>query len=330
MDLVCHMTKCSPTSMVQSVRIASFISNTLNLPLFHYDDQWEHFNQATANNALRRLILVNSPTGFASADMRWRVAELVHRSVETIFVQNDYKMKPPSQIKNYNEKTHEYTPGLSADYYGLHLWTAVPEAERGMLGRAAKRTYINWSELSYKPIPEAVQRGARKGGLVYWGAFRKGREPMFERYFNTDEYDVTISCPTVGRKKFLPHVGDGVQFEKPFRNLHEQLLGYNTTIYIQDKHSNTTYCSPGNRLYEALSAGVAVLVHWASAETLKKAGFVNVDDYVVRNAQEVGAKLLHAGQIAAKQHNEWHIDPNALTHRLREIANEPCIPQRRR
>jgi len=311
-DLVCHITGCGKNSMVASVRIARFVAEQLNLELFHEEEMIA--DVLDRYPAIRNFIFINSPTGFASAEMRDTVAELVHRAERSIFVQNDYKMKPPSQIKNYNERKYNEPHGGSSTFYNMDLWTAVPAVLSG-LGKQAVRQYIDWGKLSYRPI-ESVQEDHFLD-FIYWGAFRKGREKAFSQYLNVDGFHISSSRQSA--KHWHPLTPNALLLV-PFRNLVTELTRYKATVYLQDEFSNKTYCSPGNRLYEALSAGVAVFVARESISTLEQAGFELCDDFIVSSSEDIKNKIVTWKRIAAWQRAHWARDfRTELAIRLDEI-----------
>ena len=320
MDLVCHMTKCTPTSMVASARIARFIADTLHLPLLHTVEEIEHVRLQVADKGLRRFILVNSPTAFAPQEMRLAVADFVHSSEEAIYAHNDYKLRPPSQCKSQNLRKHGYTPGESIDYYGMRLWTNMPVREQDL--------YINWNELTYNPQPQPTQ--PRKHGLVYWGALRKGREDRIRRFFNTDAYPTVISTAGQSVKKFREFAHASTQYVTQFKNMPADLTQFEATVYIHDKFNDHVYNSPPNRFYEAVSAGLALFVHQPCVYSLERAGYTVQPAWIVRNSDEIAKRLPYAASIARDQAIAWQRDVRpGLVDQLQQLQAHPVQPQRR-
>lgn len=302
MGIVFHLTKCSPTSMVASCRIAKFISEQLGIELIHTPDQIGAVMRKVNDLGLDKFILVNSPTGFADQSMREACAELSHLAEDPIFVQNDYKMKPPSQCKSFNLKKHGTYKGESSDYYGMRLWSTVPDIKT-----TTQVDYINWNMLTYC-IPNKILKDHddRKGGIFYWGALRKGREQRLADLLQGD-FKTTISTAPQSVKKFQKYLPD-VNYIPQLKNLSEDLSNYRATLYTQDEISDTIYCSLANRFYEALSSKVAILIDESSVGTFETAGLLGFEQFVVRNPEDVEFMLGFSEEIAMQQNRLWAKD----------------------
>lgn len=312
-NLVCHLTKCADNTMIASARIAKFISNTLGYPLFDQDIQIEQVLNDFQD--LNKFILVNSPTAFCSENMRIAVAELCHRARDPIYANNDYKLRPPSQIRNVNENRYGYILGKTAYYYGLRLWTTIPNWRDTV---SVSRTFINWNQLTYVPLetyPEKTEEG-----IIYWGAFRKGRERYYEYMLGAISYPVTISCPRQAVDHFI-ELAPQAKYLNKFKQVIPEIAKWPATIMIQDEEShNTEPCVP-NRFYEALAAGVAIFIHPAMSYTCEKSGLDGYEEFLVRSPSRVAELLPHAQEIAVKQRMLWHRDyVGELTKQLQTIA----------
>lgn len=287
---VVHLTKCSETSMVASVKIARWLSEYLGVPLLDTADKVKEVLKSKPRAAL----LVNSPTGFAPSDMRWATAELVNVAKEYIFVNNDYKMLPPSQVQRIAEKRGVNLPLRPS------VWSTVPSFG----WKQPQDHYVNWNQLTYHPLKRPADRVYM--GLFYWGALRGGREDYFMKYLDTDEYPVTISTPKVSWKKWRGYIkNEDVKLTPPCQDLIKSASGYQATIYIEDKKSHSVYCSPANRFYEALSARTLMLVDQNAANTLKTAGFKDVDAFTVDDPKTVRAALGMRSKLLPKQQRTW-------------------------
>ena len=317
MDMVFHLTKCSETSMVASARIARFIAGTLGIPLVHTVDQLQWASETSAEFGLGKFILVNSPTGFADAAMREHCAIFAHLAEDAIFVQNDYKMRPPSQCKSVPLKMYGSHKGESSNYYGMRLWSTVPDIQG-----PNRVSYINWNTLTFSPPEKPVPFDDRIEGLVYWGALRKGREERLANLLNDLGDSVIISTAPQSIKKFEPYLPNA-RYMKPFKNLNSDLTNFKTTLYTQDEASDTLYCSPANRFYEAVAAGVAIIIDSKCVNTFEEAGLVGYEGFIARDSFDVEDMLDDAEAIAKQQRQLWFKPyKDALSERLFDLYLE--------
>jgi len=300
MDVVMHLTKCSDGSMVASAKIAKFISTTLNIPLIHTPEQIEQYNEDFELGGVDRFILVNSSTGFADPGMRFAAAKFSYLANQAIFAQNDYKMKPPSQCKSHNIKLFNKHNGKSSDFYGMTLWTTVPEIKT-----STHVEYINWNMLTYVRTFKTCEPFTRRKAntLVYWGALRKGREERLKELLVGD-FNTVISTAPQSFEKFKKHLPDA-SYVPQFKVLSEGLLDYKITLYTQDEASDKLYCSLANRFYEALGAGVAILIDSRCADTFKRAGLEGYEKYLVDSVLDVELLIGDAERIAYEQREKW-------------------------
>jgi hypothetical protein len=291
---VAHLTKCSEASMVASVKIAKWLSAYMGAPLLDTTDKVE----AALKQKPRAMLLVNSPTGFAPSEMRWAVAEMANKAEQYIFVNNDYKMLPPSQVQRVAER-------LKRPVLRPSVWSTVPTFG----WKQPQDHYVNWNQLTYNPLKKPADHV--RAGLFYWGALRQGREEYFAKYLNTTAYPVAISTPKVSWKKWFKYVPEeSATFLGSCQNLIQTASEYQATIYIEDKKSHSVYCSPANRFYEAISAKTLLLVDRNAANTLVTAGVRNVEPFVVGSDKDVRAALKHRTLLLAKQ-KKWHADYRA-------------------
>lgn len=285
---VMHFTKCSPGTTLASAGIARYIAKELGIMLI--DDQ------ASCRRALaqpcKNILLVNSP--FAFCKFRDIALRLIGRGNRLIWVQNDYAIKRPSQVRK---------PDIT--------WTTIPDEGQ----------YINWNQLTW--CPKLRQDGGhQEPGLFYYGAFRAGREGAFERYLCTDKYPVHVSCSAAAGKHYRA-MSQKVIIYKPFSTL-GQLTRFQTTVYIQDKKSGEQYHSLANRFYECLSAQLAILIDAESLGTFVAAGLAGAEKYVVECAGDVSKRLADHGGIRAEQRALWgSVDYlGQLSNRLHGLGKE--------
>ena len=318
--LVCHLTKCTPNSMVASARIANYIAAQLQAPLVDDEETAAHWQPHLPG--LRLFVLVNSPTGFAPEAVRRFSAEALYHARHAVFANNDYKIKPPSQSKTHMRRVWGTHKGESSDYYGYSLWTTVPAAMR-MVKRPLD-SYVNWNQLTYSPQPEAESHTNRATGLLYWGALRLGREAELRRYLATDKFTVVISTAPQSVAKFTEHVPQA-HYISQLKPLLPSLLHYRATLYTQDDYSDRVYCSPANRFYEALGAGLAIFIAHNSRNTFEAAKLPGYEEFVVRSADDISRLLPHAEQIARKQRALWDNNYQTLLQQQLKEAHAKTI-----
>jgi len=91
------------------------------------------------------------------------------------------------------------------------------------------------------------------------------------------------------------------------------LVAFGVTLYIEDDLSHRRFHSPANRFYEALSAGMAILVDNESAGTLRKAGYEIPTECIVSCGEDAMEKL-KSQDVIRKQQKKWQCDPSGVTH----------------
>jgi hypothetical protein len=298
---VAHMTKITENGITASARIAKFLHDRLSMSGLDYDGihqcnlvhTKETCEAVTENQDV--LFVVNGPMAFC--DFLPELGALVDNSQKVIWVQNDIICKAPSTQPN-----NAQSPFRAAfARYGkpLDYWTTLPS-----MATTPDSRYINWNMLTYVPFvptPDEIV-----DGICYYGAFREDRKPYFERYLNTDLYPVNIS--TTVPKKFKT-VAPLASYTQKFSNpLAFDLSKYEATVYIEDELSHKVYCSPANRFYEALSAGVAIAVDHRAANTLQEAGLELKPEWIVKDDKDVENFLCYSDVIARDQNNAWNRD----------------------
>jgi len=278
---VMHFTKCSRTSTIASARIASFIERTISQS---FEEPVELIHEAaSAHHAADKhsiLFVVNSPFGFC--DWRDRAIRIAENATSIIWVQNDYAIKPPSQFKKFGIKIDEW-------------WTTCMDVATGADGR-----YIDWNMLTYND--RLRQQGTEASqvipGLLYFGAYRQGRQSSFEEYLNTVLYQVRVSTTRKNIEKFMQmNSHKTIKYYEPFQTL-GQLVRFQTSIYIEDDGSHGQNHSLANRFYEMLSAGVAICIDEKASSIFKVYDLPQWQDFVVSSAHDVR-------KVVEKNYKEW-------------------------
>lgn len=266
-DLIVSLLKVDSKSTLASLRIARFLSETLKLPI-----------KDSGNGVIdkhRFLFIVNGPPAFCN----WReeIAAMVKKCEAVVWVNNDYTIAPPSQVGKVmrergwvNDKGHIKSP---------IVWSTISD-------KVTRRfdEYINWNQLTYDPKPIMRDKDAR---VFYYGAYRVGREDLFKTYFGKNgKYPVDISCSLPAGKRFAL-LNSKASIHPPFKSLYDEFGRVGCSIYIEDKYSNIHYCSPANRFYECLGAGIPVLMDASSLWTFQQAGMKDMENWLVCDSKDV-------------------------------------------
>lgn len=301
--------KCDGRSIIASVRIAKFIAEELDLPLIDRDPSkdWSEVNPERLpdpDHNFETLIIVNGPSAF----LPWvdELARMVQRAKRVIWVMNDYTIYPPTQVRKVFNERHDLEvqlwgtlPDLPSKWKSLAVWTRFP---------STADAYVNWNMLTYELLPFVEPT---VDGLYYYGAFRDGRKLEFSKYFATNKYRVKISTSNRAEEKFediFDYTDTKFEFHPKWKSFSD-FQKFKMTLYIHDKFSTQHFCSPANRFYECLSAGVAMVFDESCVDTFLKDTFhIDVRPYVVKNATEIQEKLLFWKRIREEQRAKWSHD----------------------
>lgn len=255
-------------SVIASTNIAKFLSNKMKIPMYGK----HNFKEIKKNITFEWVLLMNSGFGCVTDKEfgEW-IADTVKKSAKPVFICNDYKLLYPCGYTRFiDPKKYTY-------------WTTIPEYD----GRLCKELiYVNWNKLTYQPSPVIPPKYTK---VIYWGAYRKSRISKFEKFLNHKL--VTISTSSRAKKGFIESCPNATLIPN-FEHLYQSIKKYWYTIYLED--DTKKYCSPANRFYEAISAGVPMFFQPESVNTFKKAGY-DVSKYVIHDTNEFSKKILLNG-----------------------------------
>ena len=269
------------TSTVASVRIAKWLSNTLNIPL--YDDA-----KILQEDQLDNLFIVNGSTAFCK-----HLAELslyIPTTRNVIWVQNDYTLPPP---KAESMALSPFRRAFADRHLVPHYWTTCRENST-LTDHSA---WVNWNVLGYDT--STPQSKAHQGtDYFYYGAYRVRREKEFA-YIADAAGSVTVSSTSKNFDNFF-----GFNRIDPIRALlHRELASHGLGIYCQDDRSASADHCPATRFYEMLSAGLPMVFTPGCVETLGRYGY-DVSPYVLTRERRLPL-LAAREEIAADQMIEW-------------------------
>jgi len=287
---VLHVNPTNRWSSAPTVRIARFVADALGIPLLCDEDSC-HANRNTKFDVL--FVKFGVLRFCAYRDI---VFQVYQKADLIINLENDYAFKPDPRLLKLNPS---YT-----------VWSTVPKncVEGGR--------YINWNKASW--IQGIKPSKHKHWDVLYHGRWRDDREALFARYFDTPS--ITVSAHSRSQRKFLeqyPRVTLVPQL-KDITELRHADLG----LYLEDVKSSTLYCSPAQRFYECVQAGVPVIFDSACIRTFYTAGYGDVSNFAVGGSASALRMLRRAPKIVEAQ-AKWYRDYGAeLRHELMEALAE--------
>ncbi len=141
--------------------------------------------------------------------------------------------------------------------------------------------FTNLNALIFNPILPNKQ----KKGCVYYGSFRKDREPSFRKYLKGN---VIVSTHQKNREKFQA-IGVSGPFVDRINWSKDALMDYKTSLYIEDEITHNNYNCLANRFYECLNYNVLPLFDAACKNTIALSGYDVADYFIVDNESSVTA-----------------------------------------
>jgi hypothetical protein len=278
-------------STVASNRIAHFLARTTEIDLC-----WD---SGIAAQPLDLLFIVNG--AYAFCNCLPAIGKAVEQARRVVWVQNDYTIVPPKSVSKAGSPfraafVHRATKKLAPVDY----WTTV--------GKNAALTpnsaYINWNSLTYEPIPIKIDP-IKRGVLFYYGAFRKGREKAFDRYFTNPPVATMVSSTSNKFFNKYPNLYtvEGIERERFYPFLAE----FGAGLYLEDEKSHVEFHSPANRFYEMLSAGLPILFQPEAEAMMLKAG-IDIKESILYSPEAARDMLRYRDDMARVQRERWGRD----------------------
>jgi hypothetical protein len=137
--------------------------------------------------------------------------------------------------------------------------------------------FINLNSLIFDP----KETNNEKSGCVYYGSFRKDREPSFRKYLKGR---VKVSTHQKNREKFNT-IGVNGPFIDRINWSKEGLSNFETSLYIEDEVNHNNYNCLANRFYEALNYNVLTFFDYSCKNTIALSGY-DVPTYCVVSSEE--------------------------------------------
>lgn len=278
MNAIINFQKLSAKSIQASNRIARFLAERYGF--FVVDNK-----SACSPRRYDTIIIVNGCGLYC--DFLPELVNLCKANSRFIWVGNDYAIKIPSQIQFITER----------EFYLVSAYDNFQKVKHYFS--------LDWNRLSFVPNKVALEK--RFTGLAYYGAYRLDREPDFKKYLGTNKYTCYISTSRLAESKFKVINPKAVFFSMP-NNLLSTFGQFSDTVYIEDRKSHDLYCSPANRFYEYLSAGVMTHFDASCEGTFQKAG-IDISDYIVTGPDDI-VKRMGDVKLFQKQRRELYLKKN--------------------
>ncbi len=175
------------------------------------------------------------------------------------------------------------------------LWMGVKEGRRyevianhgGSISKIVEKYLDSWHFVNLNCLVFAPKETTNpKEGCVYYGSFRKNREPSFRKYL---QGKVTVSTHQKNREKFNA-IGVSGPFIDRINWSKEGLSSFYSSLYIEDEINHNNYNCLANRFYEALNYNVLTLFDIECQNTISMSGYDIPPYCMVSNEQELTLK----------------------------------------
>jgi len=125
--------------------------------------------------------------------------------------------------------------------------------------------------------------------IVYFGAWRKGRNKYFRKYFDRD-FPVSTSRKNV--IKFTSKDINALWVDRlNWYGMKDTLFDYKNSLYIEDERTHTEYSHLANRYYEALSYSLPTFFDKSCLNTIEKAKIDIPEWFIVDSLDELRFKM---------------------------------------
>jgi hypothetical protein len=297
-------------TMVVSTKIARYVSDALDLPVV--------CDESIADQTdLDVLVIINGAYGFCK--FLKETAPAIETARVIVWVQNDYTIIPPKPEGGAESPFRlAFRKRKFAGKPHIDYWTTLHDNANKTKGSS----YVNWNCMTFDATVTDAQIKERRAQaderVLYYGAFRLGRQKYFDRYFLHPVLPTHISSPS---KKFRE------RYDSPLITHEDKIAGTLSSylgrrrlgLYLEDKLSHSQYMSPANRFYEMLSAGLPMVFQPESGSMMRRAGY-DPEPYFVRNARDLAIAAERSETILAEQREKWFGRDHAETLRLQMQA----------
>lgn len=300
-------------TLLPSYKIFRFLADNLNFDyaistkhLDHFPDYDKLLELAKTPNGIDNFVMINCSPAFMIPEIRRFIGYANYNATHSIFVQNDYSIKPPSQCKSVPLSDYLDYKAESKAFYGFDLWTTCPEG-KSALHDFQIYEYVDWNKIVYEGKPDIIDHANRKDSLLYFGSYRNNREEKYKYYLDSIEYPVDIYSPTtVQLNKFRKLLGDNIEYGLKMN--FDVFKEYRASIIMQDKRSTNNYHSLPTRFYECLNAGIAMIFDPDCKMTLDTAGIKDYEEYMTNDHARIADILANSENVAKEQAIKWNRD----------------------
>jgi hypothetical protein len=143
------------------------------------------------------------------------------------------------------------------------------------ISKITKKYVKDWNKVNLNSLvynPDLVfQVGYQSRKCVYYGSFRKGRIPSFQKYLKGR---VVVSTHSKNIDKFRDIGVDGPFVDRlPWNQITISLHLYESSLYLEDEVTHRSYNYLANRFYEAMNYGVPTVFSCECIDTIRKSGY---------------------------------------------------------
>jgi hypothetical protein len=273
----------------------------------HFDKQPSDADSSWFKSGDYVLFVINIPKTFV-VDVP-RTERLVEQARVVVWCQNDYSIWSPNpDITAQSIVNRSYTRRYADGKPTLGWTTCARRVEE----YPAHYSYINWNAIAFNPLPPdklPPKELRERERVLYYGAYRDGREKDFDKYMKHGAHLIDIAAPPKGQPKFIERYGFSHERMYGVIDVPGDLPQWAAVLHLEDDASHRAYHSPPNRFYEALSADCAIIVDQAAAGTLRRAGFDVPLWALSQNHTTLTRAMRYIDQILENQRKHWQVDP---------------------
>ena len=214
-------------------------------------------------------IVFNHASHYSFVDYAWLQAS---PNASLFYISNEYNLGEPRALWMALKNGRRY------EVIANHS----PDASKIVQKYVDNWRFINLNALIFNPILPNKQ----KKSCVYYGSFRKDREPSFRKYLKGD---VIVSTHSKNREKFQK-IGVLGPFIDRINWSGDALMGFKTSLYIEDEITHQSYNCLANRFYECLNYNVLPLFDASCENTIALSGY-DVPNYFIINDERSVTEL---------------------------------------
>lgn len=210
-----------------------------------------------------------------------------NKSARKIFITNDYKTNPHSELNKY-------------EYEVIGNFRAKENDKK-----KRKHYFLNLNALMAKA---PLKQTEKKLDCVYWGACREDRIPYFQKYFMRN--NIYVSTTLKARPKFI-EAGCSARFIQPV-DWNKSLTNlFRYSLYIEDNWIHQNFHNLANRWYEAGIYNNVTFFDRDCLNTVYQSEIADVFDeyYTVGSFSELMRKIAECNKDWQKHlevQKEWH------------------------